>query len=127
MSRCPMSRPERAAAADASVIARLHAAWKKAAQTAALTPASGDQNVRANGGAASQNWLMRSLSPMAVFIPKKIMRPDGSYGKDWSMTLLGIALFLFLLATVSIAKNQPSETPTHAPFSGYIPDQIPLR
>ena len=104
---------------------------KKAAQTAALPPpsANGDLELFTDGALAieSQNFLVRCLSPLVVFVPKKIMRPDGSHGKDWSMTLLGMALFLFLLATVSIAAVAPTEIPSHPFLPGYLPDQIPLR
>ena len=81
----------------------------KALQSASATAAAshgGDMPENKGSGSASQNWLQRCLSPLSFFVPKKIPRPEGGYRKDWSLTVLGIALFLFLLATVSIPVFQ---------------------
>ena len=53
------------------------------------------------GGVVNQFWLAHALSPLALLAPKKIPRPDGGYRRDWSLTVLGVGLFMFLLATVS--------------------------
>lgn len=41
------------------------------------------------------------LGPLALLAPKKLPRPEGGYRRDWSLTMLGFGLFMFLLATVS--------------------------
>ncbi|GJE85679.1 MFS general substrate transporter [Phanerochaete sordida] len=48
----------------------------------------------------TQGWsLQRLLGPLALLAPKKLPRPDGGYRTDWSLTVLGFSLFMFLLAT----------------------------
>lgn len=54
-------------------------------------------------GVAEPGWLLRVFSPLTLFAPKKIQTPEGGYRKDWSLSILGIAMFVFLLATVSTA------------------------
>jgi len=50
--------------------------------------------------AVEQGWfLQRLLGPLALLAPKKIPRPEGGHRTDWSLTILGISLFMFLLAT----------------------------
>ncbi|KIP10989.1 hypothetical protein PHLGIDRAFT_21891 [Phlebiopsis gigantea 11061_1 CR5-6] len=39
------------------------------------------------------------LEPLALLAPKKLPRPEGGYRRDWSLTVLGFGLFMFLLAT----------------------------
>ena len=41
------------------------------------------------------------LGPLALLAPKKLPRPEGGFRRDWSLTVLGFGLFMFLLATVS--------------------------
>ncbi len=52
--------------------------------------------------AQAMSWFQRSTSSLSLFVPKKISKPEGGYYRDWSLTFLGIALFMFLLAAVSV-------------------------
>lgn len=45
--------------------------------------------------------VQRFLGPLALLAPKQIPKPEGGYRTDWSLTILGVSLFMFLLATVS--------------------------
>jgi MFS family permease len=40
------------------------------------------------------------LSPLAIFLPKVVPSRDGTGKKDWSLTLLALALFGYMLSTV---------------------------
>lgn len=51
--------------------------------------------------AAQQSWSQRFLAPLALLMPRKIQKPEGGYRVDWSVTILGAALFFYMLATVS--------------------------
>ncbi|CAL1715812.1 unnamed protein product [Somion occarium] len=46
-----------------------------------------------------QGIIHRFFSPFTIFLPKKIQTPEGNYRYDWSLTLLGLALFGYLLST----------------------------
>ncbi|OBZ72590.1 putative membrane protein C14C4.07 [Grifola frondosa] len=45
------------------------------------------------------SFLTDFLSPLALFLPRKIEVPGGTSRKDWSLTILAIALFGYLLST----------------------------
>ncbi|KAI0077310.1 hypothetical protein K474DRAFT_1643587 [Panus rudis PR-1116 ss-1] len=47
----------------------------------------------------SPGFLTKALSPLALFLPKKIRTPSGQYRSDWSLTWLGLSLFGYLLST----------------------------
>lgn len=82
----------------------------------------------AGGTAASPAWLLHVFTPLALLAPKKIPRPEGGYRRDWSLTVLGVGLFMFLLATVGSAVLHVSIGQlTDLVVSGHIPDQVPLR
>lgn len=53
--------------------------------------------------------MQRFLGPLALLAPKKIPKPEGGYRKDWSLTILGFALFMFLLATVRLRLMRLSD------------------
>ncbi len=48
-----------------------------------------------------RSLLKRFFSPLALLAPKKVSKPDGGYSKDWSLTILSMSFFLYLLAMVS--------------------------
>lgn len=80
---------------------------KKAAQDHPAPPAVALRAValQADGlteQAQAMSWFQRSTSSLSLFVPKKISKPEGGYYRDWSLTFLGIALFMFLLAAVSV-------------------------
>ena len=69
----------------------------KPTQTLVATSENGD----ASGGPAKETWSQRFLSPIALLMPRKIPRPEGGYRSDYSVTILGITLFFYMLAMVS--------------------------
>ncbi len=46
------------------------------------------------------SWLRSFLGSLALFMPKTIVTPHGGVKRDWSLTILGLSLFMFLLASV---------------------------
>ncbi|EKM57891.1 uncharacterized protein PHACADRAFT_251794 [Phanerochaete carnosa HHB-10118-sp] len=69
-------------------------------------PAPGPEQGVAEGSdlevaiAVKQGWsTQRLLDPLALLAPKKIPRPEGGHRTDWSLTVLGLSLFMFLLAS----------------------------
>lgn len=56
------------------------------------------------------------LSPLALFLPKKVESPDGVPKKDWTLTLLAGALFGCLLSSVRfMSSSDPIIFPKHSP------------
>ncbi|THH32789.1 hypothetical protein EUX98_g1421 [Antrodiella citrinella] len=49
--------------------------------------------------AKSQGIVSRFFAPLAIFAPKKVQTTDGTQRKDWSLTILGMAFFGYLLST----------------------------
>ncbi|KAI0346310.1 MFS general substrate transporter [Trametopsis cervina] len=68
---------------------------KEGIQRAAM---SGHGGVEATA-VGKQSFCQRLLSPLALFAPKKITTPEGGYRRDWSLTILGLVFFSFLLST----------------------------
>ncbi|OCH94865.1 MFS general substrate transporter [Obba rivulosa] len=46
-----------------------------------------------------RDWFLGFLSPLALFLPKKIEVPGHPPRKDWSLTFLALAMFGYLLST----------------------------
>jgi hypothetical protein len=46
---------------------------------------------------------LQFLRPAALFIPMKL---EGRRGRDWNITLTGAALFIYVLADVSLIRVQ---------------------
>lgn len=84
---------------------------KKKAKQAALAAhhaAHGTSSGASNSVAAPQaSHLERLLSPLALFVPKKIPLPGGGYKRDWTLTILSTCLFTFLLSTVCLLNCIP--------------------
>lgn len=51
-------------------------------------------------GFSEQGVLGRFFGPLKLFLPKKIEFPEGGYHWDWSLTILAVALFGYLLSSV---------------------------
>ena len=51
--------------------------------------------------AVHQRFHKTFFTSLGLFVPRKIQKPDGGYKRDWSLSILGIALFCYMLATVS--------------------------
>ncbi|KAH8105380.1 MFS general substrate transporter [Cristinia sonorae] len=43
--------------------------------------------------------LERLLSPLALFVPRKVALPGGGWRRDWSLAVVSTTLFMFLLST----------------------------
>lgn len=78
--------------------------------------------------------LMNALvMPMSVFIPVRIEGPDGKRRRDWSLTLIGAALFGFQLSYVSQFHCLPSFLAFHKAFANDLDDvergtgEVPIR
>lgn len=50
---------------------------------------------------AQQSYIKRFFGPLALLAPKKVLRQDGGYSRDWSLTILSVSFFLYLLSMVS--------------------------
>lgn len=50
------------------------------------------------------NFVVRLFSPLAVFLPVRVKDPVrlNKYKRDWSLTLLGVSFFCFMLCVVSV-------------------------
>jgi len=59
-------------------------------------PDSEDQSLESN---RSRSWFAQIVSSLSLFVPKKIPTADGGYRRDWNLTVLGVALFCYLLST----------------------------
>ncbi len=74
---------------------------KKRAKMAAAQPlVPSTSSSAAEAVSAPQGIVSRFISPLALFLPKTIHGPNGSKHTDWSMTLLAMVLFGYLLSTV---------------------------
>lgn len=80
---------------------------KKKAQQSQLPPILDEDSEDENGQTQkkSQGVVSRIFSPLLLFMPKKIQTPEGNYRYDWSLTLMAMALFAYLLA--SVRHNSP--------------------
>jgi hypothetical protein len=103
----------------------------KAGKPVAVVVAAGPEQEGTEGAermdAVKQSFVQRSLGSLALLLPRKIQKPEGGYRTDWSLTLLGFSLFMFLLATVSSkadAHRISGLTDVVAP--GHIPDKVSL-
>lgn len=75
---------------------------KKRAEAAREAAALGLDHIEddSDAGAKPAGFIAGFFSPLAVFLPKKVQTLDGMQRSDWSLTILGIALFGYLLSTV---------------------------
>ncbi|THH32642.1 hypothetical protein EUX98_g1534 [Antrodiella citrinella] len=76
---------------------------KKKAKQAALAAhhaSHGGAPVETDGAVVPQiSHLERLLSPLALFVPRKLPLPGGGFKRDWSLTILASTMFMFLLST----------------------------
>lgn len=82
---------------------------KKKAKQAALARhlvSSGASESDVTPSGAELSHLERLLSPIALFVPKKIPLPGGGTKRDWSLTILTSVLFTFLLSTVRLEPER---------------------
>lgn len=74
---------------------------KKKAQQSQLPLIIDEESEDENQG-QNQGFLSRVFSPLLLFMPKKIQTPEGNHRYDWSLTLMAVALFAYLLSTVRV-------------------------
>ncbi|RDX44016.1 hypothetical protein OH76DRAFT_1541666 [Lentinus brumalis] len=73
---------------------------KKRAKMAAAQPLGpAISSPAAEAESVQQGIVSRFISPLALFLPKSVHGPNGSKHTDWSMTLLAMVLFGYLLST----------------------------
>ena len=77
----------------------------------------------ANADATSNKGFLHGLlSPLALFLPKKIESSDGVPRKDWTLTLIAAALFGCLLSSVCLRLTPSASFETNGLCSGYLPN-----
>ena len=60
------------------------------------------QEERESGARSGVGIIGHFLSPLAVFLPVMVLNPSGlRKRRDWSLTLLAVGLFGYMLSTVS--------------------------
>ncbi|TCD67076.1 hypothetical protein EIP91_000589 [Steccherinum ochraceum] len=74
---------------------------KKRAEAAREAAALGLDTIEddEDADAKPQGFLARFFGPLAIFTPKTIQMPDGRHRSDWTLTILGLSLFGYLLST----------------------------
>ena len=82
----------------------LHKKKAKMAATQSLLPATPAS--LAAGEPAKQGVISRFFSPFTLFMPSTVHGPNGTKHTDWSMTLLAMVLFGYLLSNVSLLDGR---------------------
>ncbi|KAI0706765.1 major facilitator superfamily domain-containing protein [Cerioporus squamosus] len=72
---------------------------KKRAKMAAQSLLPAVSAPAAEGEPAKQGIISRFISPLALFLPKTVHGPNGTKHTDWSMSLIAMVLFGYLLST----------------------------
>ena len=78
-----------------SEISRIEEQENEEARTADVTE-------NTTSSTALKGFIMRSLSPLSILLPVVVVNPSGIVRKkrDWSLTLLAVGLFAYMLSTV---------------------------
>lgn len=101
---------------------------KKKTKVGQQAPAE-PSNTGSSANVARKGLFYQFISPLALFLPKKIESPDGVSRRDWTLTIIAGTLFGALLSSVSNSLHSFLRAFTEAEIlhAGSLPNQIPVR